>query len=230
MSDWYIAIPNRDFHGMEDARDMAGVYEKGRILPTGSIVPLEWKGRQAINDLYLPAHYLEEYNPSAEDMALLYMLWPAVRPASFPIALVDNPRIGTSEKWAGGWYQVQAPHIKSRLCSVPYGLAALMDIEGVCQAGDIALVGDIVPAPFFAGLNLAQFERLETMGLTSVQWLNRFPLDNRADYLRKIARPAIARVAIATHEKEALYQKFPAMNPNRVIEIPKPTKVIKRKG
>jgi hypothetical protein len=230
MSDWYIAIPNRDFHGMEDARDMEGVYCKGRILPTGSIVPLEWKGRQAINELYLPAGYLEEYTPSHEDMALLYMLWPAIRPHGFSASLVDNMRVGSPGKWASGWYQIQAPHAKSRMCSVPYGVAALMDVEGVCKAGDIALVGDVVPAPFFAGLTMGQFDRLETTGLTSLEWLARFPSDNRAEYIRKVARPVIARIAVASHEKEALLEKFPAMNPNAVQEVPKAAKTIKRKG
>jgi hypothetical protein len=229
MSDWYIAIPNRDFHGMEDAKDMDGVYIKGRVLPTGSIVPLEWKGKQAINDLYLPANYLEPYTPSHDDMALLYMLWPAMRTTSYQASFVENMRIGRDGQWASGWYQVVAPHEKSRMCSVPYGIAALMDIDGICKAGDVAMVGDIVPAPFFAGLNFAQFDRLETTGLTSLEWLSRFPVGNRAEYLRRIARPAIARVAVTAHEKAALLEKYPAMNPQAIQEIPK-FKTSKRKG
>jgi hypothetical protein len=227
MSDWYTIEPIC-VHGMQDTSDMDGLYISRRILPIGSIVPLEWKGRQRVNDLYLPATMLADYTPVAEDMALLYMLWPAIRPLSYKAEWQENSRIGTAGAWASGWYQIKEPDTRRYMTSVPYGVSALMDIEGICKAGDIAMAGDIVPAPFFAGLSIAQFDRLETIGLCSTSWLANYA-KGVWDYHRNYARPTIARVGVSASEKAALLEKYPAMNPQIVQEIPK-VKTIKKRG
>lgn len=218
MSDWYIITPACSY-GMQDVKTIDGIYEANRILPVGSIVPLEWKGRQRINDLYVPANYLEAYIPTDEDLPLLYMLWSSVKPDSYQASLADNPRIGKQGAWASGWYEICPPDERRNMSSVPYGVAALMDIEGVCKAGDMALVGDIVPAAFFAGLNAAQFDRLETIGLCSETWLSRFPMRERPNYLRHLARPAIRRVGVNAVQKAELLKKYPALDMNAVQEI-----------
>jgi hypothetical protein len=228
MSDWYIVTP-ACVYGMQDVRTIDGMYEAGRILPVGSIVPLEWKGRQLINDLYVPANYLESYTPTDEDMPLLYMLWPSIRPRSYTAELVDNPRVGRHGAWAHGWYEICKPDERRNMSSVPYGIAALMDIEGVCKAGDVALAGDIVPAAFFAGLSAVQVDRLETIGLCSETWLSRYPVKERPNYLRYYARAAIRRVGVTAEQKAALYERYPALNPNAVQETAK-VKTTKRKA
>lgn len=218
--DWYI-VTKACIYGMQDVRTIDGMYEAGRILPVGSIVPLEWKGRRLIQDLYLPANFLEPYVPTDEDLLLLYMLWPSIRPSSYTAELVDNPRIGKRGAWTHGWYEIAKPDTKRNMTSVPYGIAALMDIEGVCKAGDIALAGDIVPSAFFAGLNSTQFDRLETIGLCSEKWLNQFPIQEHPDYHRHLARPAIRRVGVSATQKAELLKKYPALDPNAVQETAK---------
>jgi hypothetical protein len=218
---WYL-ITRFCVYGMQDTRDIEGMYTKGRILPIGSIVPQEWKGRQAIQDLYLPANYLEAYEPDESDWNILYMLWSGVRPNDFKAQWVENSRIkGANGQWAAGWYQIQAPDERRSMSSVPYGVSALMDVDGVCKAGDVAMAGDIVPAAFFAGLSYEQFDRLETIGLCSPSWLNNHPARARGDYLRHFARPVMQRVAVDPQRREMLYKKYPALNPNAVIEAPK---------
>lgn len=220
MSDWYI-VTKACIYGMQDVRTMDGIYEAGRILPVGSIVPLEWKGRRLIQDLYLPANFLEPYTPGDDDWPILYMLWPSVKPDSYTAKQVDNPRIGKQGTWAHGWYEICKPDAKRNMSSVPYGVTALLDVEGICTAGDTALVGDIVPAAFFAGLSAAQFDRLETIGLCSEAWLNQFPLEQHPDYYRHLARPVIRRVGVNATQKAELLKKYPALDPHAVLEIPK---------
>jgi hypothetical protein len=228
MSKWYMVTPECSY-GMQDTKSTEGMYEANRILPVGSIVPFEWKGLQRIRDLYIPANYLVDYEPSEDDWPILYMLWPSLRPHNVQFSFVENPRIGNPDSWAAGWYQVQKPDAKRNMSSVPYGLAALCDVEGICKAGDVVMPGDIVPAPFFAGLSFSQFERLETIGLCSEQWLDTFDARWRGKYLQILARPAIERVAVSIPQRQALYEKFPAMSPQVKVEaIPKVEK--KRKG
>jgi hypothetical protein len=212
MTKWYMITPECNY-GMQDLKDMEGVYFKERILPVGAIVPLEWKGRQRIEDLYLPASYLIDYEPSAEDLPILYALWPSVRPLNYQAEFVPNARIGTPKNWAGGWYKISEPDEQRGMSSVPYAYAALCDVEGICKAGDLAFSGDIVPPAFFAGLSAAQMERLETIGLCSETWLNAWPRANRLGYNRVLARPVIERVGISKEEKENLLAKLPALAP-----------------
>lgn len=220
MTKWYLVTPDWEMHGMQDDKDKDGLYIARRILPMGSMIPLEWKGLQAIRDLYLPANRLQEYKPTEEDWPILYMLWPSLRPDSFDVPLVENSRIGKQGAWASGWYKINAPDKQRNMSSVPLGVSALRDVEGVCKTGDMAMVGDIVPAAFFAGLSYAQFERLETIGLCSESWLASHELEKRAAYLRYWARPVMERVAVPLNERPALYAKYPAMNPEQLQALP----------
>lgn len=229
MHNWYLISPECSA-GMENGDGtIEGMYIDRRILPIGSMVPLEWKGRQRIRDIYLPAHQLMEYEPEEEDWAILYMLWPAVRPDNSVFLSVSNNRIGTEGAWASGWYRILEPDPAKRFSSVPWGVSALCNIEGICQAGQLAMVGDIVPAAFFSGLSPEQFDRLETIGLCSAKWLATYEQHYRAEYLRKLATPVMERIGVSLQEREVLYAKFPAMRPASV-DTPTIVKQKKSKG
>lgn len=223
MTKWYLITPECSAGMQNGDGDVDGMYFDRRILPVGCVIPLEWKGRQRIQDLYLPAGHLQEYEPNDSDWPILYMLWGAVRPYGIKFPIVDNPRIGSPQKWASGWYQISAPDPRKGLSSVPYGVMALCDVEGICKAGDVAMVGDIVPAPFFAGLDAEQFDRLETIGLCSQSWLNAFEPHYRAEYMKHLASPVMERYHASPYEKDKLFEKFPAMRPpsiSEVVEVP----------
>jgi hypothetical protein len=225
MSKWYIVMPSWELHGIQDTKMMDGVYIAERILPVGAMVPLEWKGQQRVRDLYLPSSYMEEYTPLEEDWPILYALWPSLRPLNYKGVFVPNSRVGTPEQWASGWYKISEPDGLRNMSSVPYGYAALCDIDGICRAGDIAMSGEIVPAAFFAGLNLEQFDRLETIGLCSQSWLNKWP-ERHSHYMRGFARPVMERVMVSPSQKAALLEKYPALQAKN--EVPE-TKTISRK-
>jgi hypothetical protein len=226
QSKWYMVTPECG-HGMQDLKDTYGVYLAGRILPVGSIIPLGWKGQQKIRDLYLPVNYLMDYDVQEEDWAILYALWPAMRPNDFTMPIVDNYRIQQNGEWVGAWYKIASPDEKRNMSSVPYAYAALADVEGVCKAGDLAFSGDIVPAAFFAGLDTNQFDRLLEIGLCSDSWLNTWPRQYRSGYLRELSRPVMEQVGVPKDEREMLYQKFPALRPQDKTAVP--TNAITRK-
>lgn len=217
QSKWYMVTPECG-HGMQDLKDSYGIYLAGRILPVGSIIPLEWKGWQKVRDLYLPVNYLSDYEVQEDDRAILYALWPATRPNDFTMPIVDNHRIRQNGNWLGTWYKIASPDEKRGMSSVPYAYSALCDVDGVCKAGDLAFSGDIVPAAFFAGLSAGQFDRLLEIGLCSDSWLSSWPKQYRGGYLREMARPVMEQVAVPRETREALYQKFPAMNPEKKVE------------
>jgi hypothetical protein len=212
QSKWYLISPECNF-GMQDLKDTHGMYFKERILPVGSIVPFEWKGRQRIQDLYLPMNYLTEYEPTEEDIPILYALWPSLRPLKYRGVVVENHHIGSPDNWASGWYKIAEPDELRGLSSVPYAYAALCDVEGICRAGDLAFSGDIIPPAFFAGLSTTQFERLESIGLASESWLNTWPRQYRVGYMRMLARPVMERVGVTKEQKDELLAKFPALAP-----------------
>jgi hypothetical protein len=216
---WYLITPECSL-GMENPISIEGMYEVRRILPVGTIIPAIWKYSHDIENLYLPANYLAETEPSEKDYALLYMLWPQTRPNRLAIPFVENPYIGNPETWVNVWYEIQGMNHK-RLSSVPYGVSALMDIEGVCKAGQVAKTGDIVPAAFFAGLSTEQFEQFLRMGIVSQSWLSNYPAHYRAEYMQVFARPVMARAALSPYQKEALYEQFSAMAPTN-LETPAP--------
>lgn len=217
QSKWYLISPECNF-GMQDVKDTHGMYFKERILPVGTMVPLEWKGRQRIQDLYIPMNYLTEYEPTEEDLPILYALWPSLRPLNYKGVFVENHHIGSPGQWAGGWYKIAEPDALRNLSSVPYAYAALCDVEGICKAGDLAFSGDIVPPAFFAGMNPNQFERLESIGLVSETWFNQWPREKRVGYTRVLARPVMERVGISREQKEQLLAKFPALAPKETIQ------------
>jgi len=219
LSNWYLVSPEC-VHGMQDLKSIEGVYIAERILPVGAIVPLEWKGKQRISDLYLPADQLINYSPVEDDWAILYALWPSLRPLNWKVEAVINSRIGQAGQWASGWYRICYPDPIRNMSSVPYGYTALCDVEGICKAGDVALSGDIVPAAFFTGLSLAQFERIESLGLCSESWLDSWPSPYRAGYLRNLARPVMERALISGEERAELMQKYPALAPKEISPVP----------
>lgn len=221
MTKWYLVAPECNY-GMQDLKTTEGLYLAGRILPVGAIVPLEWKGLQRVNNLYLPAFQLLEYELAEDDLAILMALWPSVRPLNYRQPLVENSRIGSPDAWAGGWYKICYPDEKRNMSSVPYAYSALCDVEGICRVGDLAHSGEIVPAAFFAGLSLNQFDRLETIGLCSDTWLSTWPRQYRVGYMRELARPVMERVGVSRDEKEMLLAKFPALSPKVIEESPKP--------
>lgn len=202
MSKWYL-ITTEEFHGIQDLQTTEGMYIAERILPVGSIVPLEWKGRQRVEDLYLPMDAMREYTPTQEDWPILYALWPSLRPLDYQTPQLAAP--------SHAWYKITPPDARRNMSSVPFAYSALCDVEGVCKQGDLAHCGDIVPSAFFTGMNLAQMERLETVGLCATSWIDVHPPDYRAVYMKGFARPAIERVGLDPIRKLEMLEKFPAM-------------------
>lgn len=210
---WYMVTPECS-SGMQDLKTIPDVYEAGRILPPGSIVPESWKGARAVQDLYMPKNYLVPYEPTEADYPLLYMIWPNERPRAYKVADVENPAISDN-----AWFEVLAPDAKRNMSGIPYGLSALRDVAGVCKAGQMATVGGIVPSAFFTGLNIFQLEQIQQTGVISNDWLDGYRHEQKVEYLRFLARPLIRRAYPTKTEKQALYEKFPAMNPANVTNV-----------
>lgn len=209
LSKWYIITPECNY-GMQDLKDIHEVYIARRILPVGCMVPLEWKGKQLVQDIYLPANYLQAYEPTEDDWPILYALWSHLRPLNFKGVFVENHRLQDH-----AFYRICEPDEKRNMSSVPYAYAALCDVEGVCKAGDFARSGDIVPAKFFTGLSAEQMERLEAIGLCSETWLNQWPKEYRVGYWRTLARPVIEPYHPNKSERETLFEKYPQLAPKQ---------------
>lgn len=222
---WYLITQECSF-GMQHPQSIEKMYVERRILPVGTIIPEIWKGRHDIENLYLPKNYLVEWEPDESDFALLYMLWPQVRPAGMRVPLVENHYIGSAGSWVAAWYQIAHPK-RNGLSSIPYGVSALMDIEGICYAGQTALVGDIVPAAFFAGLNNEQFDRLLRMGAVSLKWLAGCPEEYRAQYPKYLGSPTIERAVLSPFERDELLKTFPAMQAKDALVSQEPKVVIR---
>ncbi len=201
--------------GMGNARRIAGVYLEGRILPVGTIIPENFKGLADIENIYIPSNYLAPYEPDESDYPMLYMLWPQTKPKGYKAELQD-----TLEENA--WYEIASPSKRSGhigLSSVPYGLSALMDTEGVCKAGQMAIVGDIVPSQFFSGLSALHLEQFQRMGAVALRWLADYAPNQRAEYMKELAWPVIRRVYPSKDERIALYSQFPASNPETKVAV-----------
>lgn len=223
MNEWYIILPECST-GMESVESEAPpeIYLSGRVLPVGSIIPSAWFSQKRLNIIhswYIPKGYIQEYVPTDDEYPMLYMFYKGARPQGVKFPFVDNPRIGTPDNWANVWYEVIGLNPRNRLCSVPYGISALVDIEGICNAGDTAFIGDIIPAPFLAGISESIFNRLENVGLCATSWLTNYA--RQAEYLTHLARPAIRRANLDPFQKELLYEKYPAMRPKPIVEASK---------
>lgn len=204
---WFMITPLCSF-GMQHVSSIPNVFIEGRILPVGTIIPDSFKGISDIENLYIPKGQLIEAYPTEYDLALLYMLWPHCKPKTYKA--VFWPEITVARE--NDWYQIEAPD-KRGLSSIPYAVSALADVNGICSVGDIAKVGDIVPASFFTGLSDAQFMQFERMGAVNLEWLNAYQPAQRAEYMRILAKPVMRRIAVDRYQKESLFQKFPAMSP-----------------
>jgi hypothetical protein len=168
----------------------------------GSVVPYEYFGNVPPDRFanLLGRGDIVPYEPKNEEIEILYTCYPAV----IPKAAKFKTHVDGIMSYGRAWYRVDE--------SVPYGLAALVDIQGVCKVGDVAFAGDIVPSKFFAGLTMEQFQRLETCGLITDKYIESLAPDVRA---RQKYHGFVYRYAPDKYELQGLYERFPATNPER---------------
>lgn len=134
--------------------EIDGVRRKGAIAPRGAIIPGAWFNRVPQSKLTLVLNDLEcvePYQPEAQEYLVLYTLYPAMLTSRKIDAAASGP-----SHWSRKWYQVSG--------SVLWGVAALVDVDGVCLSGDVASSGDVIPSQWCAALDTEQFRALENLG------------------------------------------------------------------
>jgi hypothetical protein len=198
---WYVA--NRRINSSSGAID--GIRMADKFVQPGVIIPGDWfklVNDQVFDDLFVNGYEaITVYQPTAEELPVLYTLYPATRPKMVKAA--ERGGIDLKNKW----YRV-ATHD-----GMVYGIAALCTIEGVCKAGDVAYAGDVIPAAFLAGLSIENISRLERSGAVSMAWVNGQTPDLQAQYMAKL-QPQLVRLAPNPIELQNLYAKYPGANPN----------------
>lgn len=200
---WYVVTHNRPINSSLGAIDGVRMADK-KAFP-GTIIPGLWF--DMVNDsdfenLFIQGHNaITPYSPSADELPLLYTLFPATRP-NRGLKAVERGGLALKNKW----YRV-SEHV-----AMLYGVAALVKVEGVCDAGDVAMAGDIIPAAFFAGLSIEQINVLERDTVYSKEWLDSQSREFRARFMRA-KKPQIMRVAPSPMELINLYKRYPGANP-----------------
>lgn len=190
--------------------DTEGIRKEGKRLFAGAMIPAEWV--QDVPDTHLPILFDSEaqggmalfdaYEPDTEDELILYTVFPAIKPPVRFKQLYDG-----STKW----FRVTR--------DVPYGIAALRSVDGICKAGDIAYEGDIIPIQWLSALPYDAIRRLSDTGLRSLQWAQ--GLNNeQVKILKGMAKyPVIVTYRPTSHELETLYEQYPGTHPDFNIPI-----------
>lgn len=201
---WYVVTHKRPINSSLGAIDGIRLAEKFAF--PGTIIPGAWFDMvrdSDFNDLFIDGYQaISAYTPSSEELPLLYTLFPATRPKTSIKAAVNG---GLSLK--NKWYRVTEHH------AMLYGVAALVTVEGVCKAGDVAFAGDIIPSHWFAGLTLQQINVLERDTVYSKEWVNSQSREFVTQFMRA-NKPQIVRVAPEPMELINLYKRYPGANPN----------------
>lgn len=164
------------------------------------VVPVEYFGAVSPDrfDILINRGDIQPYKPSDNELELLYTCYPACIPKGAKFKVKADGIMA----YARAWYQLND--------AMPYGLAALVDIAGVCKVGDVVMAGEIVPAKFFAALSLEQFQLLEHYGLMSLSRYEALSTEQRG----KIKPNGyLARYAPNVYELQGLHERFPAMSP-----------------
>lgn len=174
-------------------------------LRKGDIAPLEYFSAMSPDrfETMIKRGDMQAYHPKDNELEILYSCYPATIPVGAKFKIKPDGIMA----FARAWYQLND--------ALPYGLAALIEIKGICKVGDTAFPGDIVPAKFFAALSMEQFNQLEGYGLSFASYL-----ESLAPDVRELFRPSgyLNRVAPNKFELPSLYEKFPAMNPEHLIK------------
>ncbi len=203
---WYVA--NRHINSASGAID--GIRQVDKVAYTGTIIPGEWfklVNDQIFEDLFVNGYSaITAYQPSAEELPLLYTLYPATRPKTMNAA--ENGGLRLKNKW------FRVPEHEAMV----YGVTALCTVDGVCKAGDIVFPGDVIPAQFLAGLSIENISRLERLGATAQAWLQSQDAALQARYMSWI-KPQLLRITPQAIELQNLYAKFPGANPDSTPAI-----------
>lgn len=200
---WYIVMRKGT---LATTSTIEGIRQIDKKVLVGTILPGEFfrdVPDTVFNDLFVGGYRaIEAYTPSAEELPLLYTLYPKAMPKSVPV-----PANGASSL-KNKWYKVNSHDF------MLWGVTALATVKGICKAGDTAFAAEIVPAQFFAGLSIEQLNRLERIGAASPIVMNTLETDWHGVIMN--AAP-IARYAPNAIELLRLYEKFPAANPETPI-------------
>lgn len=201
---WYV-INKVASGGVSADSSIEGIRHRGNQLYPCSIVPgdyfrdvtsqyeaLIFSAPPAGHQVALP------YEPEQDEFALLYTVYPATIPDTEISPITEGKPIRPR------WYRVSNTHF------VPTGLQALVTVEGVCQRGDVANRGDIVPMQWFAGLSMAQLERLTQTGVTSLKQWNSYGSNKHK--IRVV--PLLETYAPDPLELESLYAQYPGAHPD----------------
>lgn len=199
----YYLVKNE---ALSASTEIEGIRKQGAIAYSGSIVPAEWFSAMPHDrfQILVGRGDIAPHKATDSEIELLYTCFPSLIPSSAKFKVDPKGAI----TYQNAWYRVNdAP---------AWGLVALVDVQGICKAGEIAYSGDIVPAKFFAALSIEQLHRLETHGLFSDSFLEYLAPDVR----RNVRNTGfIDRYAVDKYEKEALIAKFPAMSRDYTSKI-----------
>lgn len=203
-AEWYVLLYHR---GSTSTTEIEGIRFADKLITGGMIVPGLWFRDVSDGDfenIFINGYNaIEAYTPSAEELPILYSLYPAMMPKGL------KPAVNGALSLKNKWYKV-AQHSQ-----VVWGVAALCTVKGVCKAGDVAFAGDIVPSQWFAGLSKDQLNRMERMGARSSIWFDAQEAEYRA---KNGFKAPIERYAPNPIELLKLYEKFAGAAPN--AELP----------
>ena len=148
---WYQVV-----HNLSSTTYIDGIRIIDAVALAGDIVPGIWfqdvpdsnffdvilHGRNAIKPI----------TPDEDEYPYLYTLYPAMLP--------EGVKLQAFERVYKKWYRVNTYKRGSLAAGAYNGLTALSDIDGVCQASDVAQVGDIIPSQWFGGLKPSDITKL----------------------------------------------------------------------
>lgn len=177
-----------------------GIRRQGVILQAGSIVPRKWFDLVPSGTLDYVVNQLKvmtPYEPQPIDELIIYTCYPALKP---PI------RFANSHHGKTKWYRVTR--------FVPYGITALRTVEGICDVGDTAFAGDIIPSQWLSALSQDHIQRLMATGLEGDGWFLTLTASQMMMYRRRVRYPMISEMRPLPAMLTALYEQYPATNPN----------------
>lgn len=204
---WYVVTHKQPLNSTLGAITGIRMAEKNAF--PGTIIPGAWFDMVNDDDFHnlLIDGYgaVTPYEPSADELPLLYTLFPATRPKS-GLKVATNGGLVLKNKW----YRV-SEHV-----AMLYGIAALVKVDGVCAAGEVAFGGDIIPSHWLAGLSIEQINVLERDTVYSQEWLNAQSREFRAKFMRS-NKPQLLRISPSPMELKNLYKRFPGADPKAAV-------------
>lgn len=180
---WYKVTQGAK-HGLRASTTIEGIRVIESVAWTGWVIPGRYFDDLSDSQLGLIVNMPPNgrgaavpYDPETDEYLVLYTIFPAMLPSSRTIEIAQD-------------YGKRFVRVRPNAFN---GLLALCDVPGVCEAGQVAEIGEVIPMKWFSGLDQQQFAKLVELDL--VEPYTPDPM-----------------------ERDVLYEQYPGANPDYVAE------------